>query len=711
MNMLPLVYKQGKKIRNLFRGKRAVYMVVLCMASCSPAKQPLLHQTEQVNVFVGTADDCGQLSPAASIPFGLVKLGPQTVPSGQAGYNYTAPQISGFTINRVEGVGCKGAGGNILVKPGMGDTTLLAYDYRKEDEQGSPGYYSVNFRKPAIKADITVTNATGWQQYTFGEKGKAWIMINLVHSLDSLLEEKHQWKANTISGSIRAMSVCKLGAYQFHYALAISKKADTIINRAGHAWYCFDVNAGETVDVQTAVSSIGPDAAEKTLSREIGSQSFAEIRIAADLAWNKSLAKISVQGKEEYVKLFYTHYYHTLLSPFKLSEKEGDYRGSDGKLYRADGFTYYHGWSLWDNFRTGMPLLTLTEPAMMNDICRSLTALYGQGKQPWATQTEPYPTVRTEHAMITLLDCYRKGIRQFDLSGVYPLLQAEAAQLPKQTPDQQLETAYDLWAMSKIAGITGHRSDSVNYMQQALAYRKTWLATFKVMNERSDSVGGDGLYEGTLWQYRWFVPFDYKGLQEMLGEQAFFDQLTYYFDHHLHNPANEPDISVPYLFNITSKPYKTQQLVNQLLTKPVRDDYATHGKFAVPYQGRVFKLSPQGYVPEMDDDAGTMAAWYVLSSIGLYPACVGEPVYWLSSPIFNTVTLRLPEGKSFTITAKNVSDQSFYIRSASLNGRVLNRCWITHQDIMAGGTLEFVLSDKPDPGWGVSDQWLSSIPQ
>ncbi len=685
-------------------------LCISCRFNTLDAQKPSIDRCAYVDPFVCTSGDHGQLSPSASLPFGLVKLGAETDPTNQAGYNFTAKRIKGFTINRMEGVGCKGTGANILVKPGFGEIDKGSYLYNKTSEKASPGYYEVTFQAPSIKAEMVVTNATGWQRYTYTNGGKAWIMVDLAYSLENLMGEHHEIHGNCISGSIQANSVCKLGAYKFYYHVEINKKADSIHNDGSVVWFFFRIRKGESVNVKTSVSSVSPAQAAIDRNLEVGASSFETIRNKARNLWNEKLNKISVEGKEEYVKLFYTHYYHSMLSPSNLSEPSGNYRGSDGNLYKATDYIHYHGWSIWDNFRTEIPLLTITEPALMNDVCRSLVDLYEEGKAPWGTVTEPFPTVRTEHAILVLLDCYSKGINKFNLKAVYPLLVKESEQYPEKSPDQKLETAYDYWALSKIAGLLNKKDDQERFSQRAAKYQDIWREKFLTMNEKSDIMHGDGLYEGTLWQYRWFVPYDVKGMMSMLGgKDIFTEQLEYFFNNHLYNQANEPDIAVPFMFNFTDKPYLTQKIVNELLTKNTEQWYGTHEKWKTPYVGRIYKLDPIGYIPEMDDDAGTMAAWYVLASIGFYPVLVGEPVYTLTAPIFSSVSIQLPDKKTFRIIAENVSDENFYIQKAILNGKEINRCWIKQDEITKGGTLEFILGKTPNLTWGTSEPYITQI--
>jgi putative alpha-1,2-mannosidase len=684
------------------------FVLLQCMFYLSHAvlaQKGSLNKSSYVDLFVCTSGDHGQVSPAATLPFGLVKLGPETVPTNHSGYDYKATLMKGFTINRMEGVGCVGSGANILIRPGLGKINQSAYPIDKSSEKSSPGYYKVKFTDPAIQAELTVTNFTGWQKFSYSQNGIGWIMIDLSHSLEKLIDEQHQIIGNRIHGSIQAPTNCinDNGAYKFYYDVEIDRSADSIREEGSVIWYFFSIKKGQTVNVFTSVSSVSPDQALNDRKLELGTADFEMIRKRATAAWNKKLNKITVKGKSEYEKLFYTLYYRSLLSPSDLSGPTGNYRGSDGKLYNAKGYTHYHGWCIWDNFRTALPLLTITEPDVMNDICKSLTDLYREGKKPLATRTEPFLTARTEHAVAVLLDCFAKGIIKFDMNEVYPLLKKETESYYDFSPDRRLESSYDYWALSKIAEGLGYKNDSVLFSKKAAEYKKNWRENFLPITEKSDIMHVDGLYEGTLWQYRWFVPFDIGGMQEMIGgKKQFTEQLEYFFDHKLYNHGNEPDIHAPFLFNYSDKPYLTQKTVNQILTKEMEHWYGTHVKWEKPFIGRTYKLDPKGYIPEMDDDVGTMSAWYVLSSMGIYPICPGEPIYTLTAPIFSSVSIQLPGNKTFRITAKNVSDENFYIQKVTLNGKNLNRSWIKHEEIINGGRLEFILGKTPNLSWGIS---------
>jgi len=320
----------------------------------------------------------------------------------------------------------------------------------------------------------------------------------------------------------------------------------------------------------------------------------------------------------------------------------------------------------------------------------------------WAGYQEPVPTVRTEHTVITLLDLYRRGVTDFDIAVLYNKLMAEINNISSDSPDKKLEKSYDLWALAQFAKILDKEEDHRLLMTECLQYKQVWKQKFLPITEKSDIMHGDGLYEGTLWQYRWHVPFDVEGMIEMIGgKEKYTEQLEYFFDHDLYNHGNQPDIHVPFMFNFGSKPWLTQKWVNRILTKNMYQWYGTHEKWEKPYHGRIYKAEPAGYIPEMDDDEGTMSAWYVLSSAGLYPVLVGEPVFQLSSPVFDRILFNLENGKTFEIVTENFSDTHFYIQSATLNGNPFNQTWISQEDILKGGKLVFKLSDTPNTSFGL----------
>jgi putative alpha-1,2-mannosidase len=653
--------------------------------------------TSYVNPFMCTAGDHGQMDPAASVPFGMIKPGPDTYPGNHSGYNYDDQIIQGFSHNRLSGVGCNGAGGNLRMLPIVGKTASNSISLYKNTEQAEPGYYKVQLSNNII-AELTATNQTAFHRYVYPASDSAGMMIDIGSSFAGTFSyEKEFHNKQEFSVRVSARNVCGIGRYTVYYHVWCSK-AFTNIELSDRVFALnFKTKKNEIVQFHVTTSSISCDDAKTEWVSVTKSLSFEEVKRTASDSWDIMLSKIKVEGKDEYKRIFYTHLYHTFLNPVKTQNRYGLFKGTDGELHQAEGYTHYNGWSVWDNFRNKFSLYALIMPDISNDFANSLVSLYKHGMPYWSGYNEPVPTVRTEHTVVVLLDLYRRGIVNFDIKPMYQRLTAEINNITAKSPDSRLELAYDYWALSEFAGILELKEDQKLYYQKAMEYKSTWEKKFFNITDNFDVMHAEGLYEGTLWQYQWHVQFDIPGLIELMGgKDAFTERLEYYFDNNLHNHGNQPDIHVPFMFNFSTKPWLTQKWVNKILTKEMVQHYGTHVKWKEPYIGRIYKDTPDGYFPEMDDDDGTMSAWYVLSAIGFYPVLVGDPVFQLTSPIFDKVTIKLPENKEFVIKVTGLSDDSFYIRKATLNGKDHPQNVISHQDIINGGVLEFDLNDTPN---------------
>jgi predicted alpha-1,2-mannosidase len=458
-----------------------------------------------VDPFIGSAGDHGQLSPAATLPFGMVKLGPETDPGNHSGYDYNSKKIRGFTHNRIEGTGCNGAGGNILIQPGLGEPTTSAAVYDKNTEKVEPGYYSVVMQ--GIKAELTATNAAGFHRYTFPKSDNAYLLIDLASSFTALLEEHHTVHAKKeISGSVKAKNVCNFGSYQFYYTIYINKNIDSVIESGHRVYLLFSTQKDEEVTLQVSLSPVSVEQARKDGQTQLARFSFDQIRQQAREKWTQVLEKVQVSGDETYKKIFYTHLYHSYLAPFNLTSADGIYKSSNGKIYAAKDYTYYYSWAIWDNFRTQLPLLTVLEPTVSRDMAKSLVSLYEQGKHDWPVDTEPYISVRTEHAIIVLLDYYKKGLLDVNhLQKAYKALKEEARGFPfsghggNKAPslDSYLEMSYDEWGIAQLAKALKQDKDYAYYLNKSARYKKIWEEHFKIMGDSADIIEAKGLYEGT----------------------------------------------------------------------------------------------------------------------------------------------------------------------------------------------------------------------
>ncbi|RGC85323.1 glycoside hydrolase family 92 protein [Bacteroides sp. AM23-12] len=640
--------------------------------------------TKYVNLFIGTSGDNGQVAPGAAAPFGMVCVCPDNDPRSHAGYDYAVTKVSGISVNRLSGVGCSGGGGNLRIRPVAPSQEL---HIKKSREKATPGYYSTAFTN-GIKTELTATNAMAVERYKFPRSLSAALWIDFASTFEDVATCHNKRISETcIEGYVQAKNVCGHGRYKLYFSLNTSHPFQLEEQKETTACLTFGKKV-RSVEVRIGLSALSSELASWECARW-EKMDFEDVKSRTADQWEKQLSAIDVKGgKKDDRVIFYTSLYRTYLSPADVSSPDGAYLGTDGKVYISEDFRYYSNWSLWDTFRTKFPLLVLTEPAKMRDMATSLIHLYATGKKDWSTGFESTPTVRTEHAVILLLDAYRKGITNLDFRKGYAGMKQEMERLPMRSPDQKMESAYDLWAMAKIAEIIGEKADSEQYRQRSVSlFEETWKKEFMNVTPAFEVMKNNGLYQGTRWQYRWAAPQYIDKMIEWVGQDSLRSQLTYFFDHHLYNQGNEPDIHVPYLFNRLGAPEKTQQIVRSLMTEPMIHKYGGNSEFKTPYLGKAFKNAPEGYSPEMDEDDGTMSAWYVFGAMGFYPLLVGDEYYDLTSPLFDRVLLRLTNGNVLTIQTEGRKKKDAPIKSIHFNGKKIADYRISHNELIKGGEL------------------------
>ncbi len=657
----------------------ALLLVVLSIMTPSVAQN-----TKYVNLFIGTSGDNGQVAPGAAAPFGMVCVCPDNDPRSHAGYDYAVTKVSGISVNRLSGVGCSGGGGNLRIRPVAPSQEL---HIKKSREKATPGYYSTAFTN-GIKTELTATNAMAVERYKFPRSLSAALWIDFASTFEDVATCHYKRISETcIEGYVQAKNVCGHGRYKLYFSLNTSQPFQLEEQKETTACLTFGKKV-RSVEVRIGLSALSSELASWECARW-EKMDFEDVKSRTADQWEKQLSAIDVKGgKKDDRVIFYTSLYRTYLSPADVSSPDGAYLGTDGKVYISEDFRYYSNWSLWDTFRTKFPLLVLTEPAKMRDMATSLIHLYATGKKDWSTGFESTPTVRTEHAVILLLDAYRKGITNLDFRKGYAGMKQEMERLPMRSPDQKMESAYDLWAMAKIAEIIGEKADSEQYRQRSVSlFEETWKKEFMNVTPAFEVMKNNGLYQGTRWQYRWAAPQYIDKMIEWVGQDSLRLQLTYFFDHHLYNQGNEPDIHVPYLFNRLGAPEKTQQIVRSLMTEPMIHKYGGNSEFKTPYLGKAFKNAPEGYSPEMDEDDGTMSAWYVFGAMGFYPLLVGDEYYDLTSPLFDRVLLRLTNGNVLTIQTEGRKKKDAPIKSIHFNGKKIADYRISHNELIKGGEL------------------------
>ncbi len=638
---------------------------VLFSATANAQQNSLL---DKVNLYMGTADDFGQMTPGATVPYGQIQVCPDSKPRQHPGYDFEVPTISGFSINRLSGVGGSGCGGNVSLMP---DATGQDVRLLKHTEQAYPGYYS------------------------FPSKEKAVLLLNPRSAFDKVFGANFEQKTPDMGqGFADCANTCGRGHYLLHYRLYTSTPfvLDTIAD--GRKRLTFPELSAKYVEVRIVVSTGLADELGKMTPNMVWATSFENMMERAKRQWERLLSTVEVEGgTEDQQTIFYTSLYRTFHSPFLVTDPlMCRYLGTDGKTHEAKGFHYYSSWSLWDTYRTKFPLITLLDEVHSPNIMQSLAQLYITGKKDWSTNYECVPTVRTEHAIATLLDAYRQGISIPSLLDAYPGMVAEVNRLSLKSPDQCLEASGDFWALGQLAGELGMKEDADRWTRRGEEiFDSIWPKEFQHIDETYTKMKGNGLYQGTRWQYRWGAPMYLPRMIELVGKKELGTQLQRFFREELYNQGNEPDIHVPFLFGRLGLPELTGGIVRTLATESITHRYGGNDAYPTPFVGCAFVNQPRGYCFEMDEDDGAMSAWYVFASIGMYPLVVGEAVYELFPPLFDKITLHLGADRQTTVVIKveGRTSEKQQLKKVTWNGKALPTFQIPVKELKKGGELVF----------------------
>ena len=743
-----------------------LFLIIFLAVSACQQKSPV----DYVDPFICTQGDHGQWLPAAMVPYGLIKLCPDTYPGSltgngdfaHSGYDYSDSQLRGFSNFHHPssgGTSICDRSGLLSVMPFVTvpvDTFFKnpVTDFDKKSEIVRAGYYSVRLTKENILAELTALAHTGYHKYTFPEGQPSQLFLyegnrsrssGISFIMDgSQTVEGVQSSFGGIYFVMKFSSPVKIASVWDGARLAIGNMLE---KQSGGGLVCnFGDLKGKPLEIRIGVSLTGMDAARKNLESECPDWGFTGMKKKASKLWNEALEQIKVDGDEEYKTIFYTALFHSCFMPVVLSNVDGKYPGLDHKIHLADGYKHYGDYAFWDSFRTKYPLYSLFQPEVYRDIIKSLRDINEQ-----ADNYAPFPnsshgptnkgysprgengfqvffTCRHEHMLMVMVDAYFKGLYDIGAETVYPIIRREALlQMPEKydsigyipaRPDRTGEYCWDNWCVAQMAKALGNQKDYEYFMKRSEYWRNTWDPSIRFFRARA--ADGTWLdfpddptinrqkytYEGSKWQWRWNVLNDVPAMVEIFGgNEAFVKELKYFFDNDLYTAGNQIDLQAPFLFNCAGAPWLTQKWVRKILTEPIIQRYGTHKLFPKPIFDRVYKATPDGYLEEMDDDYGCMAAWFAMGAIGLYQICPGDPVYQLTAPIFDKVTICLDnpiyKGKEFTIKTNNLSKVNIYIQSATLNGQQLNRSWLSHKEIVAGGKLVFEMGIEPNKTWGV----------
>ena len=646
--------------------------------------QPI-EKSDLVDLFIGTAGDNGQVDPAACVPYGMVRVCPDMEPRSHVGYDYEIDKISGFSINRISGIGCSGAGGNLRLKPVRKD---IYSTIKKSTESAYPGYYTVTLDND-VKVELTATNNIAIEKFHYPENSEAVLTLDATAGFEGIRESVINIISDTeIEGFITTGNTCNHGQYKLYYHASTSTPFQVLTHTNKTTELAF--NPGDNpVEIRISLSAID-NLTAKEEKEKYNKYSFNELKNKAKHQWENILSKIDIKGAtSEEETLFYTCLYRVFLSPANVTSFDNRFLTTNGLIKNTSDFTYYSSWSMWDSYRTKFPLITLLDPATMKDISISLCYLYKYGKKDWATNYESTPTVRTEHSIAVILDAYRKGI-PFDLEIGYEGFKRDMETLQIQRPDQAFETCIDLWSMAEIATILNKTEDATLYHKKAKdLFITTWNNEFKAIDESFKKMRDNGLYQGTKWQYRWAVPQYLESMIESTkgGKESLAKQLDYFYANNLNNQTNEPGLHIPYIYNRLDQYQSNQKIVRKILTEEMTHLYGGNAEYPEPITAKTFTTLKKGFLPEMDEDDGTMAAYYVFGAIGLYPLIVGEPWYEITSPLYDEISINLPNDKQLTIKTKNRKASNDLIKRIHFNESRIKDFRIDHNKLVEGGTL------------------------
>ncbi len=722
------------------------------VSSPAPVLSPAL---ASVNPFVGTAEH-GHTYPGATVPFGMVQISPDTPLQGwdgSSGYHYSDSAILGFSHTHLSGTGI-GQLGDVLLMPTVGDVRLSAGTPGKGDgysskfsharESASPNYYRVFLDDPKVTAELTATERSGLHRYTFPASDNAHFVLDLQHGIgNGVAESGVEIENNTTISGFR-FSDGWGGRRQVFFVMQFSRPfASYGIERDGgrvaegesqskgkavKAFVNYQTKANEVLLVKVGISATSVDGARKNLNAEIPGFDFGAVRTKGVKAWNDLLGSVQIESKDPKIRrTFYTNLYQSFLAPVLFNDVDKTYRGGDGKNH-IGSFDNYTTFSLWDTFRAHHPLLTIMAPQRVPDMMNSMLALYnerGQQEMPvWPLWGNDTGTMIGYNSAPVVAEAFLKGFKGFDAEAAYQALKATAlsgrngqdefARLgyvvssggSKQSVARTLEFAYDDWCIAQMAQKLGHTEDAQMFLKRSANFMNVFDSERKFMRGRLENgtwrrpfdprqVQWSDYTEASAWHYTWAVMHDAPMLVKLMGgDAAFINQMEAMFNdksdvntnlqditglvgQYAH--GNEPVHHVAYLYNYAGAPYKTQQRVREIITALYND-------------------TPDG-VPG-NNDAGQMSAWYVFSAMGFYPVSPASGVYVIGSPLVDKASIKLSNGKTFTVEAQNNSAQNIYIQSATLSGKALTKTYFTHDQLLAGGTLRFKMGPKPNINWG-----------
>ncbi len=732
---------------------------LMCAFGCTGTDKPeVINPVAYVDPYIGTGGH-GHTFLGVTAPFGAVQIGPNNINKGWdwcSGYHYSDSIVIGFSHLHLNGTGCSDTGdilfmpytGKARTQPGTQQDPLAGYAsyYSKDNERALPGYYEVLLKTHRTKVELTASDRVAFHRYTFPKDVEKHVMINLKDAngddrpTDTYLEQIND---TVIRGYRYSTGWSK--KQQIYFSAVFSQPVHLTLYHdsvqvAGNRLQGLDVKGNvavapvvEELGVKVGISPVSMENAMDNIGQEIKDWNFENIVAETTGKWNAELSKLQVETTDTVAKrIFYTALYHAFMQPIMFNDCSGEYRGTDKNIYGDPGFTNYTVFSLWDTYRAAHPLYTLVQPERVPDFINSMLAIYEQqGRLPvWHLYGSDTNEMIGIQSVPVIADAILKDVKGFNYERAYQAMKASMmsdykglsyvtdleyipADKENESVAKGLEYAIADWGVAQVARKLGKTEDYEYFSKRALAYQNYWdkdTHFFRGKNRDGSWVTpfnpvhsthrNDAYCEGNGWQYTWLVPHDVEGLISLFGsKEAFVSKLDSLFlvNEDLGDAAspdisgligqyahgNEPGHHTVYLYSFVGQQWKTAEKVDYILSHMYSD-------------------LPDGL--QGNEDCGQMSSWYVFSALGFYPVNPSDGMYVFGRPIFDKVVLKLPENKVFEIRANNNSAENKYIRSIELNGQPYNKLYISHADIMAGGTLVFTMGNRPNEQFGMITQ-------
>lgn len=628
--------------------------------------------------------------------------------------------------------------------------------FSHDEETAEAGYYKVQLKDHNILAELTATTRVGMHQYTFPKSKEAHIILDLMAGIYNY-EDKNVWTYVRVVNDTLITGYRQTNGWaknrMVYFAMSFSKpftsyghknwdakqvyrgfwgKFNTTQNfpeisgKKIRMFFDFETEENEKIQIKFALSPVSQKNALANMQAEIPHWNFEKVKQETQEQWNSELNKIQIEASPNHTTNFYTGLYHAFISPTVYMDTNNQYKGLDQDVHTANDFTNYTTFSLWDTYRTLHPLFNVIQPKRNADMVQSMIEHYNQSSLHmlpiWSHYANDNWCMSGYHSVAVISDAIIKGTykgdpmlaleaciktankRNYEGIGYYidkGYIPAEASGI---SVSNTLEYAYDDWAIAQLAKKLNQESSYTEFIKRADNWKNNYDASVGFMRPKLEngtfkkefdaySTHGQGFIEGNSWNYSFFVPHNPTALVEKMGgKKAFAKKLDTLFSMHLPDSffaeteditrdgiiggyvhGNEPAHHVPYLYNWTNEPWKTQKQVRLILNKQ-------------------YQPTPDGLGG--NDDCGQMSAWYIFSSLGFYPVAPGSEDYAIGSPIVNHAILNLENGKVFEIEVQNQSDENVFVKSITLNGKPLQKLTLTHTEIMKGGKLVFVMSNK-----------------